>query len=144
MIHGTTVRYGVVNLVGHGNGNGVYRTRWQGDLFPNNRLTSPASPLQDYPNGVNEVGQTTMLDYDDMNARNGDAPIYVVAACSTGDWVEPVNFGAEIWRGAMPSPGQGGPGSCPIHPPGDSPARAACRTSASASTAACCRSTSPG
>ena len=111
-----TYAYGVVNLVGHGDGHGVYRTYWQGDLFPNNRLDQPSEPYAGHPEGVNEVGQTTMLDYDDMNARNGQAPIYVVAACSTGNWADPVNFGAEMLARGNAIAWTGGTGKLPYSP----------------------------
>jgi hypothetical protein len=108
--------YGVVNLVGHGNGNGVFRTHWSGDLFPNNRLDQPSEPFAGQPNGVDEVGQTTMLDYDDMNPRYGSAPIYVVAACSTGNWADPVNFGAEMLSRFNATAWAGGVGVLPYRP----------------------------
>ncbi len=105
--------YGVVNLIGHGDGSGVYRTYWQGDLCANGRLDQPSGPCSGHPNGVNEVGSTKMLDYDDMNARYGSAPIYVVAACSTGDWTNPVNFGAEMLSRQNATAWMGGIGVLP-------------------------------
>ncbi|MCX7859880.1 MAG: C25 family cysteine peptidase [Chloroflexus sp.] len=108
--------YGVVNLVGHGNSNGVIRTYWQGDLFSNNRLDQPSEPFTGQPNGANEVGHTTMLDFDDVTPRYGSAPIYVVAACETGHWANPSNFGAEMLARNNATAWAGGIGVMPYSP----------------------------
>jgi hypothetical protein len=92
--------YGLVNLHGHGGPDGVVRTAWTRDGNENGTVETPAQPAGDPPRSQNEVGQPPLLDRRSMEEVSPDfyagAPVYIVAACSTSDFLDPASFGATI------------------------------------------------
>jgi hypothetical protein len=100
--------YGFVNLAGHGNSSGVWRTVWWSDLNSNGIVDSPSEP----PTSGDEIGGDTLLTTSWLNTLtpdNGYGAIYDVEACSTGNPLAQGNFGATLleqghgiaWVGAL-------------------------------------------
>ncbi len=89
-------RYGTVDLHGHGNGAGVYRTPWSSDANSNGIPENPTSPPQNayevsgWPPNLTNWGMSS------VTAQNDKAPIFIVASCSTGEFDDPNNFGAQL------------------------------------------------
>lgn len=95
--------YGVVTLHGHGNAEGVVRTAWMRDDNGNGIVENPAQPTGNPPRSVNEVGNPALLNRNSMERvhfnRFTGGPVYIVAACSTADFLDPDNLGATILSG---------------------------------------------
>jgi hypothetical protein len=87
--------YGMVNLTGHGNAQGVYRLHWASDANGNGIPENPTSP----PANTHEIEWRNLLTNGGMSGvapRNGNGAIFITASCSTGDYNNPNSFGAQL------------------------------------------------
>jgi Peptidase family C25/Concanavalin A-like lectin/glucanases superfamily/PQQ-like domain len=91
--------YGVVNLHGHGNGWGVYRTGWGQDANANGQVEQPTAPIGSPAHSQYEIFQPELLTNggtSGLTPDNANGAIFVVASCSTGDFNDPNSFGAQV------------------------------------------------
>jgi Peptidase family C25/Concanavalin A-like lectin/glucanases superfamily/PQQ-like domain len=87
--------YGMVNLTGHGNAQGVYRLHWATDANSNGIPENPAAP----PSNAYEIQWRNLLTNNGLsgvNSRNGNGAIFITASCSTGEYNDPNSFGAQL------------------------------------------------
>jgi hypothetical protein len=88
--------YGFVDFDGHGNGSGVYRVHWTGDLNGNGVMNLSNTPA------LNEVAGGDLFRNDNLanlTADNAMGAIFYVMACSTADPDKSNNFAASILSG---------------------------------------------
>jgi Peptidase family C25/Concanavalin A-like lectin/glucanases superfamily/Fibronectin type III domain/PQQ-like domain len=105
--------YGLVSVQGHGWGEGVVRTYWKGDANGNGLIDQPTAPFGIYDQGVNEVDQPEMFDVGSLPSRPGQTPIFLVAACSTGEFDDPNSLGASLLSNHQGTAWVGGTGVVP-------------------------------
>ncbi len=90
-------KYGLVQLMGHGNGDGVYRVIWSGDANADGTVNNPTQPIGPQSKSVYELATDNLITrYTGIGAQGGAAPIFVVASCSTGQFDQADSFGASL------------------------------------------------
>ena len=88
--------YGFVDFAGHGNGYGVYRVYWPGDLNGNGVMNLHSNPA------LNEVGGGNLFttgNLANLTADNTLGGVYAIMACSVGDPDTSGNFASTILSG---------------------------------------------
>lgn len=92
--------FGLVNVAGHGDGDGVYAQHWTEDWNNNRRIENPVRPREgrcgDEP--CWELTPPEAFIHAGMPERSGVVPVVFAHACSTGDaWIVPPG-GRGDWR----------------------------------------------
>ena len=80
--------FGLVNVNGHGNAQGVYRLFWNQDLNNNSKVDNPANPAEtaSCTGNCNELTWQAYITANTPAAPGPVAPIIFANACSTGEW----------------------------------------------------------
>lgn len=84
---------GFVNLGGHGNSNGVYRTFWDNDDNGNGQVDISAPDLSG-----SEIGHANLLTSGGLTNSYVDSGVYLMAACSTAAPDNVNNFAAQLLK----------------------------------------------
>jgi hypothetical protein len=106
--------YGLVQLMGHGNGDGVFRLIWNGDANNDGMVNNPTQPIGLPPTSVYEMSTPVLASrYTGIGPWAGTAPIFIVASCTTGDAYNPDNFGANLLAAGKGVAWVGGTGTLP-------------------------------
>ncbi len=105
--------YGLVSTQGHGWKEGVVRTYWAGDANNNNRIDNPTAPFPPNNQSVYEVQQPEMFDTGSLKSRPGQGPVFLLAACSTGEFDDPNSLGAALLSNNQGTAWVGGTGVVP-------------------------------
>lgn len=92
----TSGYYGLVGLMGHGFAQGVVRTFWSGDANGNGLIDDPTAPFPPGNQPVSEISQPIMFTSESAGYRPGQSPVFLIAACSTGEFEDPNNLGAAL------------------------------------------------
>ncbi len=89
--------YGLVQLMGHGNGDGVARLIWNGDANGDGAVNNPTQPIGSQSQSVYEMAWANLATrWTGIGSWGGKAPIFIVASCSTGEAAQADNFGATL------------------------------------------------
>jgi len=105
--------YGLVSTQGHGWSEGVVRTYWSGDANGNGLIDSPTAPFPPNNQSVDEISQPEMFDSGSLPARPGQEPVFLLAACSTGEFDDPNSLGAALLSRSQGTAWIGGTGVVP-------------------------------
>jgi hypothetical protein len=117
----TSGYYGLVGLMGHGFAQGVVRTFWSGDANGNGLIDDPTAPFPPTNQPVNEIDQPVMFDSASASYRPGQPPVFLIAACSTGEFKDPDNLGAALLQFSEGTAWVGGTEVTPYQPGWQSP-----------------------
>jgi hypothetical protein len=105
--------YGLVSVQGHGWSEGVVRTDWAGDANSDNLIDNPTAPFPPNNKSVYEIEQPEMFDTGSLPGRPGRAPVFLVAACDTGQFDDPNSLGAALLHNSQGTAWAGGVGTVP-------------------------------
>ncbi|HEX7568468.1 MAG TPA: C25 family cysteine peptidase, partial [Anaerolineaceae bacterium] len=109
--------YGLVQLMGHGNVYGVYRMFWGSDANIDGAVNNPTQPIGSPLKSAYETATPSLATlWSGIGARNGKAPIFVVASCSTGQYDQLDSFGASLLAQGQAVAWVGGTGVVPYSP----------------------------
>ena len=110
----STNDYGLVQLMGHGNGYGVFRLVWNGDANGDGSPNNPTQPIGAQSKSVYELSMPSLATTaSGIGAWGGTAPIFVVASCSTGEYNQADSFGASLLANGQGVAWVGGTGVLP-------------------------------
>ena len=106
--------YGLVQLMGHGNGDGVFRVIWSGDANGDGVVNNPTQPIGPQAKSAYELATDNLITrFTGIGARGGSAPIFIVASCSTGQFDQADSFGASLLANGQGVAWVGGTGVLP-------------------------------